>query len=135
MLEPFVVAVALLALFAPAEGAGWRLFGFLMARCTIALGMMVWFTATTPFSEMLRVMRLVRVPGLLVTTLALMHRYIFVLGDESGRMRRARESRTFSQRHGVTWRATASVVGQLFLRASERADRIYAAMCARGWRE
>ena len=30
--------------------------------------------------------------------------------------------------------ALASVAGQLFIRASERAERIYDAMCARGWR-
>jgi energy-coupling factor transporter transmembrane protein EcfT len=28
----------------------------------------------------------------------------------------------------------ATVISQLFIRSSERAERIYAAMCARGWR-
>jgi energy-coupling factor transporter transmembrane protein EcfT len=28
----------------------------------------------------------------------------------------------------------AEVIGRLFVRASERAERIYLAMCARGWK-
>ena len=28
---------------------------------------------------------------------------------------------------------SATVIGHLFIRSSERAERIYAAMCARGW--
>jgi cobalt/nickel transport system permease protein len=98
---------------------------------------------------MLTVLRRLRVPPLLVTTLALMHRYLFVLVEESERMRRARASRTFrhsghpgpSKRSGlwgpgrrIHWHVLGSVVGQLFLRASERAERIYDAMCARGWK-
>ena len=75
-----------------------------------------------------------RVPALLVTTLSLMYRYMFVLLDEGQRMRRARLSRTFTGRRARSWRARASVLGQLFIRSSERAERIYGAMCARGWR-
>jgi cobalt/nickel transport system permease protein len=89
---------------------------------------------TTPFNEVLRVLRRVRVPGLLVTTVALMHRYLFVLVDESERMRRARASRTFARGRRFRWQTLATVIGQLFIRASERAERIYDAMCARGWK-
>jgi len=139
LLEPFVLGVALLALFSPVQdGGGWgergMFFAFLLGRCTLALAVMVLFTATTPFSDMLRVFRQARVPALLVTTLALMHRYIAVLADETGRMRRARECRNFTPRRRFAWRTLSTVIGQLFLRASERADRIYDAMCARGWR-
>ena len=89
---------------------------------------------TTPFTSILRVLKSVRVPGLLITTIALMHRYLFVLADEAERMRRARASRTFTRGRRWQWLALASVVGQLFVRASERAERIYNAMCARGWK-
>jgi cobalt/nickel transport system permease protein len=89
---------------------------------------------TTPFSEVLRVLRRVRIPALLITTIALMHRYLFVLAEEAERMRRARASRTFTARRRWQWPLLASVAGQLFVRASERAERIYAAMCARGLR-
>ena len=44
---------------------------------------MVLLSNTTPFSELLRVLKAARVPALLVTTLSLMYRYLFVLVDES----------------------------------------------------
>jgi cobalt/nickel transport system permease protein len=131
LLEPFVLGVAILALFAP---GGWRLFLFLLAKATSCLLAMVLLSSTTPFSDLLRVLKAARTPALLVTTLSLMYRYLFVVVDEAQRMRRARMSRTFTARRGRAWRTMATVVSQLFIRSSERAERIYAAMCARGWR-
>ncbi len=131
LLEPFVLGVALLALFQP---DGWRLFLFLVAKCTLCLLAMILLSNTTPFSDLLRVLKAARMPALLVTTLSLMYRYLFVLVDEAQRMKRARLSRTFSPRQSRNWRTLATVISQLFIRSSERAERIYAAMCARGWR-
>jgi cobalt/nickel transport system permease protein len=134
LLEPFVLGVALMALFTPGTPQDrWLNFAFLVARCTVALLAMLLFTAATPFSDILRLFQRLHVPMLLVTTLALMHRYLFVLADESGRMRRARQSRTFSPRRHLRWQTLSTIIAQLFLRASDRADRIYNAMRARGW--
>jgi cobalt/nickel transport system permease protein len=129
--ELFVVGVAVMALLQP---DGLRLFLFLVAKSTLCLLTMVLLANTTPFAELLRVLKAARVPALLVTTLSLMYRYMFVLLDESQRMRRARLSRTFTARQARSWRTRASVLGQLFIRSGERAERIYGAMCARGWR-
>ena len=63
-----------------------------------------------------------------------MYRYLFVLIDEAERMQRARRSRTFTSERSHVWKSLAALVGQLFVRSTERAERIYAAMCARGWR-
>jgi cobalt/nickel transport system permease protein len=63
-----------------------------------------------------------------------MHRYLFVLTSEAERMARARASRTFVLDRRARWQAMSTVVGRLFVRASERAERIYDAMCARGWK-
>jgi len=131
LLEPFVLGVAILAVFQP---GGWRLFLFLVAKCTLCLMVMVLLSNTTPFADLLRVLKNWRMPALLVTTLSLMYRYVFVLVDEAQRMKRARVSRTFTPQRARTWNTMATVVSQLFIRSSERAERIYAAMCARGWR-
>jgi len=131
VLEPFVLGVAILALFQP---DGWRLFLILVAKSTLCLLTMVLLSNTTPFADLLRVLKGWRMPALLVTTLSLMYRYLFVLVDEAQRMQRARASRTFTPKRRRAWRAMATVVSQLFIRSSERAERIYAAMCARGWR-
>ena len=49
-------------------------------------------------------------------------------------MERARASRTFSGQRRVAWGNIAAVIGQLFIRSADRAERIYLAMCARGWK-
>ena len=131
LLEIFVLGVAVMALFQP---GGWRLFLFLIAKSTLCLLVMVLLSNTTPFAALLRVLKAARMPGLLVTTLSLMYRYLFVLADEAQRMKRARLSRTFSPHRSRDWHARATVVSQLFIRSSERAERIYGAMRARGWR-
>ncbi len=129
-LSPFVAGTALAAALAP-HGPDWR---FLALRSGLCLAAVVLLGQTTTFSEMLGVLRLLRVPSLLGTTLALMHRYLFLLADESSRMTRARAARTFVPSRRFAWLTAASVVGQLFVRATERAERVYDAMCARGWK-
>jgi len=130
VLSPFVLGVALVNAFQPALRGGWV---GLAAKSSLCLFTVILLSNTTSFGKILGVLRRARVPLLLLTPLALMHRYLFVLLEESERMRRARASRTFTQRRRARWKMLGTVVGQLFLRASERAERIYAAMCARGW--
>ena len=131
LLELFAVGVIVMAVFQP---GGWGLAAFLGVRTALCLFAMMLLANTTPFGELVRVMKRMRVPALLVTTVSLMYRYLFVLADESERMRRARMCRSFSGRRAGSWRLRATVISQLFLRSSERADRIYGAMSARGWR-
>jgi cobalt/nickel transport system permease protein len=127
--EPVVLGMAVLSLWQP---GGLEKFTALVCRSTVAVFTMILLANTTPFSSLLQVFRQVRAPGVFVTTLALLYRYLFVLVDEAERMRRARQARTFSRR--ARWATLATVIGQLFVRSTERAERIYAAMCARGWR-
>ncbi|MDQ7849908.1 MAG: cobalt ECF transporter T component CbiQ [Armatimonadota bacterium] len=129
--EPFALGVALLALLQP---DGLRVFLAILTKSTLSLGAVVMLGATTPFSGVLRALSRFRVPPLLATALALLYRYLFVLVEEMGRMQRARLSRTFSPNRWFTWRSSATVIGHLFLRTSTRAERIYAAMRARGWK-
>lgn len=131
LLSPYVLGVALVKAFQPAGQGDWVATAVKSALCLFTV---ILVSNTTPFSKILRVLRRVRVPDLLITTIALMHRYLFVLADEAERMRRARLSRTFTRRRPALWRTLATVLGQLFVRASERAERIYDAMCARGWK-
>jgi len=131
VLSPFVLGVVLVNAFQPAGRDKWLAVAVKSVLCLLTV---ILVSNTTPFSQILRVLKSIRVPTLLITTIALMHRYLFVLMDESERMRRARASRTFTRRRRFEWRSLSTVVGQLFIRASERAERIYDAMCARGWK-
>jgi cobalt/nickel transport system permease protein len=131
LLEPFVAGIAILSVLQPGGG---RVALSILVKSTLCLATMILLTNTTPFADVLGVLRKVGVPRLLITVLALMYRYLFVLIDEAERMQRARRSRTFTARRDHVWRSWATVIGQLFVRSTERAERIYAAMSARGWR-
>ena len=131
ILEPFVGGIALLSLFQP---GGAKVALAIAVRSTLCLAAMILLTHTTPFAQILSTLRRLRVPALLITVLALMYRYLFVLIDEAERMERARRSRTFTRSRARLWTSLGGLVGQLFVRSTERAERIYAAMCARGWR-
>jgi cobalt/nickel transport system permease protein len=130
-LVPFVAGAALAAAWHGPTGPGWPT---VAVRGSLCLATVLVFAAVTPFGALPGVLRRIGVPALLVTTMALMHRYLFVLVDESDRMRRARTCRTFVRQRRWGWAMPAEVIGRLFVRASERAERIYLAMCARGWK-
>ena len=131
LLEPLIVGVAGLNLLRP---GGTQIFMTILVKSTLCLLTMILLANTTPFHALLRLFRHTGIPALFVTVLALMYRYLFVLIDEAERMTRARASRTFDRSRAGVWRSTASVIVQLFIRSSERAERIFAAMTARGWK-
>ena len=91
LLSPFVLGVALVTPRTPAARVAWTTVAAKGALCLLTV---VLVSNTTPFSRILAVLKSIRVYSLLITTIALMHRYLFVLADESERMRRARASRT-----------------------------------------
>jgi cobalt/nickel transport system permease protein len=101
-------------------------------------------TYSTPFPDLIDALRSLRVPAILVSIISFMYRYLAVIGEEAGRMTRARASRSAggidpppSARTGGTirWRArvTGGMVGALFIRSYERSERVHAAMLARGF--
>ena len=130
-LEIFVVGITILSLLQP---RGMSIFSTLLAKSTLCLFTVVLFSGTTQITDLLRALRRWGTPDLMITVLALMYRYTFVMMDEMERMQRARTSRTFVGRRRDHWQSLSTVVAQLFIRSTERAERIYAAMCARGWK-
>jgi len=131
VLEPFALGVAVMALF---QQGGLHVFLSLLIKSTLCLCTMILISNTTPFSEILTALRKMRVPSFLITVLALAYRYLFVLIDEGERLQRARRSRTFDRSRRRNWMSLSSLIGQLFIRSSERAERIFAAMTSRGWK-
>jgi cobalt/nickel transport system permease protein len=129
--EPFVIVAAMLSIMQPGGGT---IFLSLILKGTISLFAMVTLVASTRFLDLLNLLRRLRLPGILVTNISLMYRYLFLLLFEAERMSRARSSRTFKRERWRIWHSNATVIGHLFVRTSKRAERIYAAMCARGWK-
>ena len=101
---------------------------FLCAATTLML------LATTPFHGILEGLTRLRVPRVFVVQLAFLYRYLWVLLDEVMRLRRARVARDAGQGPWrVRFRSHTGLVGVLFLRTFDRAERIYWAMAARGF--
>ncbi len=131
MVEFFIVGIGLLSLLSP-SAAPVFLAAFLKSNlCVLAMLLLTW---TTPFHDILQELRRLKLPSVMLTTLALMYRYLPVLAEEARRMRRARASRTYCRRRRLEWHSLSTIVGQLFVRSADRAERIYLAMCARGWK-
>lgn len=127
--QPFVLGVAGLTLF---QRRGLDAFAAVALRTTTCVATMQLLANTTPFPDILRAMDRVHIPQALVATLALLHRYLHVLFDESLRMKRARAARTWRADCWTAWRSLVSVVATSFARSVSRAERIAAAMRARG---
>lgn len=129
--EFFLVGLAVVVLLRPETQGVFLATAVKSHLCMLAMLLLAYTTAE---HELVAVARRWRVPGLLVTLLALLVRYLPVLREESGRMQRARSSRTFSAGRRVQWGALGEIVSELYLRSSLRAERIHQAMSARGWK-
>ena len=105
----------------------------ILAKNSLAFLAMLLLAAVTPWRQLIRAMYRLGVPRVLVATLLFMERYLHVLADELGRMTIARRARTFRPGGFLSWTVLTSMIGMLFLRSFERADRVQDAMIARGW--
>lgn len=88
--------------------------------------------ATTSFPGVCRALRQLGLPSLFVSQLLFLYRYLFVLMEEAMRITRAREMRSVGSR-GAGIGVTVRLIGTLFVRTVDRAERIYRAMLSRGF--
>lgn len=126
-----------------ATDAGLVRFLSIVWKSWISVQAALLLTATTHFLDILRALRALHLPPIMVTLLSFMYRYLFLLVDEAQRLLRARDCRSAEVvgsdggRSGgsLVWRArvTGRLVGTLFLRSFERSERIYIAMVSRGY--
>jgi cobalt/nickel transport system permease protein len=122
------------------SGEGLRVFTTVLLKSWLSVQVAMLLALTTPFHELVDALRELRLPRIMVGVISFMYRYLGVLGEEAGRMNRARASRSAAAPAGrsggtLRWRArvTGSMVGSLFVRSYERSERIFAAMQSRGF--
>jgi len=113
--------------------AGWISFASILVKFALTISAALLLIATTSFPGICRGLRRLGMPALFVSQLLFLYRYLFVLMEETMRVVRARDMRSFGNR-GTGVRVFVRIVGTLFLRTLERAERIYGAMLARGFR-
>lgn len=124
------------------SAAGLVRFGTIAVKAILSVQTALILATTTSQADLLAALRWLHLPGILVTVTGLMVRYLGVIGDEAGRLVRARFARSgvpagYAGKTGGTlpWRAkvTGGMVGNLLLRSIDRSDRVYNAMLARGY--
>ena len=112
--------------------AGWLSFLTILIKFTLTISAALLLIATTSFPGICHALRRLGVPAIFVSQLLFLYRYLFVLSEEAMRLVRARDMRSFGNR-GSGMQVVARLMGALFLRTVERAERIYSAMLSRGF--
>ena len=130
LILPFVL---LAGVAAPWKGPGMTAFSTVMMRSLLCLILLVLLTNTTRFSELLRGLRRLGCPRILVMNLSFLYRYLFVLIEEVMRMRQARDCRRVGRAPvKAEIKLLGSMLGTVLVRSFERAERMYQAMLSRG---
>lgn len=112
---------------------GWITFLAIFLKTGLTVSAALILIATTGMNRLASALRMVGVPRVFVLQLLLTYRYIAVLAEEVTRILRAYSLRAPRQK-GIQRSVWGSLTGQLILRAFARAQRVYQAMCLRGFK-
>jgi cobalt/nickel transport system permease protein len=112
--------------------AGWLSFLSIILKFSLTISAALLLIATTSFPGVCHAFRRLGFPPIFVSQLFFLYRYLFVLMEEAMRIIRARDMRSFGRR-GDGIRVFVRLIGILFLRTVDRAERIYYAMLSRGF--
>jgi len=128
----FDLAIGPLHLAPSAPGsAGAVLF---LARVGVSVSLAVLLVMTTPWADILKSLRSLRVPQVFVLVLSMTYRYIFLFLHTANGILLARKSRVVARTTGGEQRRWISgTMGNLMGRAFKMSNDVYAAMLARGF--
>lgn len=129
---PFVFLVAVSVPFIQKDG--WIVFISCLVKAVLIILSLILLIQTTRFNHLLDALANLKAPGLIIKLLSFMYRYLFILEDEVLRKKRALDARGMGRRDWRMIKSTANMLGSLFIHTYERAERIYLAMCARGYK-
>ena len=129
LLLPFIVLASLAVPWKGLQG-----FGALFMRAVLCLLLLILLTNTTRFVELLRGLRRMGCPQVLVMNMSFLYRYFFVLTEEAMRMKQARDCRRVGRAPFIgELKILSSMLGTLLIRSFERAERMHGAMLSRGY--
>jgi cobalt/nickel transport system permease protein len=112
---------------------GWISFLSIIMKFILTVSTALLLIAVTNFPGICEALARLKLPKIFVIQLLFLYRYLFVLLQESLRMIRAREARSFGTR-GKEIKTFIKIISVLLIRSIERAERIYQAMVSRGFR-
>jgi cobalt/nickel transport system permease protein len=115
--------------------AGWRSAAFLLSRAETCATLSALLVMTTSWPRVLRALRALRCPALIVVMLGMTYRYIFVVLQTAFEMLESRKSRTVGTMAPAERRrlATASI-GVLLSKSLQLSGDVHLAMQSRGFR-
>jgi cobalt/nickel transport system permease protein len=128
---PFVLFALMMPFVATEDG--WLSAWGLLAKGTIGVMASLTLAATTEPVDLLRGLRRLRVPDLIVSIMGFMVRYLDVVTADLARMLTAMRSRGCDPRSPRHWPVLARSLGALFIRSYERGERVHLAMLSRGY--
>lgn len=128
--NPFFDHTPTFTVFGLTVSAGWISFISILIRGLLATQALLLLIRVTGFNDMCEALRRLGCPGVIVTQLLMVYRYLEVLLQEALTMQRARVARSYGK---TSFKASiwGPFVGQLLLRTLERSRRINMAMKAR----
>ena len=112
---------------------GWEKASFLLVRSLVCLLVMNSFVLTLPSHSFGIALKSLPLPAAFKESLLLAGQYIEILVSEVQRMQRAAQLRGLGGATGWLRYASAAMIGSLYLRSLNRAERVYAAMLVRGY--
>jgi len=89
--------------------------------------------AICPFPQLLKALEGLKIPRILLVMLSILYRYLLILLEEGQRIMLARDIRYFGGHYKEQPRILGNMVGSIFIRTYERAERVYGAMLVRGY--
>ncbi|MHC4122260.1 MAG: cobalt ECF transporter T component CbiQ [Planctomycetota bacterium] len=147
LVSPFIIVLALSCPFYDREpvraafgpfvwqiSSGWLRCFSITGKFVVTMSALIALVSTTRFSDLLTGLAKLGVPKLLIIQLGFLYRYIFVLIDRAHQILRARAGRKLRNLgFKAELKTAASMVGSLFIRSIDTAERINVAMHARGF--
>jgi cobalt/nickel transport system permease protein len=112
---------------------GFERASFLLLRSLVCLVVMNSFMLTLPPHSFGIALKGLPLPAGLKESLLLAGQYLEILLSEVTRMQRGAQLRGLSGTAGWLRYASAAMIGSLYLRSLQRAERVYAAMISRGY--
>ena len=112
---------------------GLMVFINILFRAYIDIAALLILISTDTFPMILQGFAELKVPSVVVNIISITYRYLYVIGDEAVRMKRAVDARGYSGKW--IWKAGifGKIIGSLFLKSYERSERVYLAMLSRGY--
>ncbi|MBU1355660.1 MAG: cobalt ECF transporter T component CbiQ [Candidatus Edwardsbacteria bacterium] len=139
--EPMIIGIGLLnplfdhgtvTVLGHTVSSGWLIFLSIFLKGTLAVVAALLLIATTGMDGVALSLRKLKVPKIFVLQMMLTYRYIYVLLEEAARTTQAYALRAFNKK-GLKREVWGPLLGQILLRTIDRAQRVYDAMCLRGF--